>query len=208
MENNSKIIVEVKELEKKYDSFNLKIPNLEISEGEFVGIVGENGAGKTTLIRLILNLTEKNSGFVKLFNNKILDDEVKKKIGFVSEQCAFSGLLTVEDINRILKNIYKANWQQDKFFNNIKKHSLPLNKNLDNFSTGMKAKLCLFAALAHSPKLLILDESTSNLDPIIRRDINLELKSYSKKTGCTIIFSSHLVSELEEVCDRIIFIDG
>lgn len=209
MKENSKFIVEVKGLEKRYDSFYLNIPDLEIPEGEFLGIIGENGAGKTTLINLILNLVEKDSGNVKIFGSEALDSKIKKEIAYVSEKCNYSGLLTVEEINKIMENIYKEKWDENSFLNNINEHSIPLDKVLDKFSTGMKAKLCLFIALAHSPMLLILDEATSNLDPVVRRDINLELRSYIKKTNCAIIFSSHLVDELEGVCDRIILIsDG
>lgn len=208
MKENSKFIVEVKGLDKRYDSFHLNIPDLAISKGEFLGIIGENGAGKTTFINLILDLVEKDSGVVKVFGSEDLDCEIKKKIAYVSEMCNYSGLLTIKEINKIMKNIYEENWDENSFLSNIKEHSIPPDKILDKFSTGMKAKLCLFIALAHLPMLLILDEATSNLDPIVRRDINTVLKSYIKKTGCAIIFSSHLVDELEDVCDRILLISN
>lgn len=208
MRTNKKIILEIEDLEKNFDQFQLKIPNLSIYEGECVGLIGENGAGKTTLIKLILSLINKDKGGIKVFESNTINTPIKEEIGVVFDQCSYSGLLCIRELNKILKRIYINKWNENQFISDVKKQGLLLEKEISTFSQGMKAKLDIISAFAHSPKLLILDEATSNLDPVIRREINEEIRNYTDKTGCTILFSSHLVNELELICDRIFLIDG
>ncbi len=208
MRTNKEIILEIEDLEKNFDQFQLKIPNLSIYEGECVGLIGENGAGKTTLIKLILNLINKDKGEIKVFGSKAINTSIKEDIGVVFDQCSYSGLLCIKELNKILKNIYKNKWNENQFISDVKKQGLPLENKISTFSQGMKAKLNIISSFAHSPKLLILDEATSNLDPVVRREINEEIRIYTDKTGCTTLFSSHLVNELEVICDRIFLMDG
>lgn len=207
MAKDKRIVIDIEGLEKSYGSFKLNIPRLKIREGEFLGLVGENGAGKTTLIKLIMNLVKKDKGEIKIFGNEKFSYEIKNNIGVVFDKNSISGLLTVRETAKILKHIYKDKWDEELFFKKIDKHQLPIDKPTKSFSTGMKAKLNLFKTFAYFPKLMILDEATSNLDPIVRREINNELKNFCEKTSSAIIFSSHLVSELEDLSDRIVLID-
>lgn len=203
MDCSKDAIIEIQGLRKNYGKFQLQVPKLTIFEGDYIGLIGENGAGKSTLIKLILNLVEKDDGVIKLFGEPILKSSLKKEIGIVFDQCNYSGLLCVQELNRIFKYVYKSKWNEGQFIHNAKKHALPLMQPIGTFSQGMKAKLNLITAFAHSPRLILLDEATNNLDPVVRKEINDEIRTYARQTGCTVLFSSHLVNELEVLCNRI-----
>lgn len=168
MDNN----LEVKNLCKKYDGFELKNINIELPKGMILGLIGENGAGKTTTIKSILNLIKSNSGEIKIFGLNVRENEkkVKEDIGVVLDDSFFSEYLNPTDINKIMKNIYK-NWDEKLYFKYLENFKLPKNKISKEFSSGMKMKLKITVALSHHPKLLILDEPTSGLDPVARSEI-------------------------------------
>ena len=168
MENN----LEVKNLCKKYNGFELKDINLELPKGMIMGLIGENGAGKTTTIKAILNMINRDSGKIAIFGLDNIKDgkQIKEDIGVVLDDSFLSEYLNPIDINKIMKNIYK-NWDEKLYFKYIEDFKLPKDKMSKEYSSGMKMKLKIAVALSHNPKLLILDEPTSGLDPVARNEI-------------------------------------
>lgn len=195
--------IEITGLNKSYKDFTLDNINLILPSGCIMGLVGENGAGKSTTIKLMLNMIKKNSGEIKLLGE---DCEVcsKEDIGVVFDEGCFPECLNIKEINKILKNIYKQ-WNQDNFFNYIDHFSLPIGKRIKDFSRGMKMKLSIAAALSHNAKLLILDEPTSGLDPVVRDEILDIFYDFTREENHSILISSHIVSDLEKLCDYIAF---
>lgn len=165
-------ILEVKNLSKKYQDFELKNVNIALPKGMIMGIIGENGAGKSTTIKSILNLTKIDSGEIKIFglDHKKNEREIKEEIGVVLDDSFLSEYLTPNDINKMMKHIYK-NWDETLYFKYIEDFHLPKDKISKDYSSGMKMKLKIAVALSHHPKLLILDEPTSGLDPVARNEI-------------------------------------
>ena len=201
--------IEIKNLKKKYDNnFELGEINLEIPSGYIIGLIGENGAGKTTLIKSILNIIKPEYGEIKIFdkNNKKYEPVVKEDIGVVLDGMFFPEILTPNDINSIMKDIYK-NWDKELFYKYLNNFKLQSNKKIKDLSKGMRKKLEIATALSHKPKLLILDEPTSGLDPVIRDDILDIFLDFIKDEEHTILLSTHITSDLEHIADEIIFID-
>ncbi|MEG2712590.1 MAG: ABC transporter ATP-binding protein [Clostridia bacterium] len=200
-------ILEIKKLSKTYSGFSLKDIDLNIPKGSIVGLIGENGAGKSTTIKLILNQIKKSSGEIKIFGKDNIQDEkeIKKDIGAVLDSAFLSEYLTVEDINKIMKNFYE-NWSEDKFFKDVEKANLPRKKLLKEFSTGMKMKVQIITALAHDPKLLILDEPTNGLDPVARNELLDIFREFIQDEEKSILISSHITTDLEHIADYIVFI--
>lgn len=200
-------ILEVKNLCKKYNQFELKNVNLTLPKGMIMGLIGENGAGKTTTIKSILNLTN-STGEINIFglNVKKYDKKIKQDIGVVLNENFFSEYLNPKDINKIMKNIYK-NWDEKLYFKYLEDFKLPQNKILKEFSSGMKMKLKIAVALAHHPKLLILDEPTSGLDPVARSEILDIFQDFIQNGENSIFVSSHITSDLEHIADYITFIN-
>ena len=203
MENN----IEVNNLSKKYDTFELKNINFTVPKGSIVGFVGENGAGKTTTIKSILNITN-SSGSIKILgkNIKQYEKEIKQNIGVVLDDSFLSEYLTAKQINSIMKDIYNE-WNENKYINYLKKFNLPINKLLKDYSSGMKMKLKIATAISHNPKLLILDEPTSGLDPVVRNEILDIFRNYIEEDETRSIFiSTHITTDLEHISDYIVFI--
>ena len=200
-------ILEVKNLCKKYNQFELKNVNLTLPKGMIMGLIGENGAGKTTTIKSILNLTN-STGEINIFglNVKKYDKKIKQNIGVVLNENFFSEYLNPKDINKIMKNIYK-NWDEKLYFKYLEDFKLPQNKISKEFSSGMKMKLKIAVALAHHPKLLILDEPTSGLDPVARSEILDIFQDFIQNGENSIFVSSHITSDLEHIADYITFIN-
>lgn len=201
-------IVEIKNLTKKYNSFVLNDINLKIPSGVIVGIIGENGAGKTTLIKSMLNMIKIDSGDIKIFNMNMKENEdiIKEDIGVVFDDSFLSEYLTLKDISKIMKRIYK-NWSDEKYNKIIEKFNLPLDKIVNKFSSGMKMKTKLAVAFSSLPKLLILDEPTSSLDPIIRNEILNLFQEFIEDGEHSIIFSTHITSDLEHVADYVVYME-
>ena len=201
-------ILEVKNLSKKYDKFELKGINISLPKGMIMGLIGENGAGKSTTIRSILNLININSGEIKIFglDNKKNERKIKEDIGVVLDDSFLSEYLNPSDINKIMKNIYK-NWDENLYFKYLEEFKLPKDKISKEYSSGMKMKLKIIVALSHHPKLLILDEPTSGLDPVARNEILDIFREFIQDEEHGIFVSSHITSDLEHIADYITFIN-
>ena len=202
-------ILEVKNLNKRYNGFELKNITLSLPHGMIMGLIGENGAGKTTTIKSILNLIKIDSGEIKIFGLDLgkYEKEIKENIGVVLDDSFLSEYLTGKDINKIMKKIYK-NWDEELFFKYLKDFNLPTDKTSKEFSSGMKMKLKIAVALSHKPKLLILDEPTSGLDPVARNEILDIFQDFIENGENSILVSSHITSDLEHVADYITFINN
>lgn len=194
-------------LTKQYGAFTLSDISFEVPQGTIAGLIGENGAGKSTTLHAILGLIRKDRGEISVLGSPIeeLQPEVRENIGVVFDGTNFSEELTPRRLNKVLKGIYRS-WDEDYFFDLLNKLSLPAAKKIKSFSKGMKAKLSLAAAFAHHPKLLILDEATSGLDPIVRDGILDMFLDFVQDEENSILVSSHITSDLEKVADYIIFI--
>lgn len=196
--------IEVNHINKKYEQFQLSNVSFTVPAGCIVGFIGENGAGKTTTIKSILNCIMIDQGEIKLFG-KPISNEIKEEIGVVFDQNFFYEGLSAKDIDLILKNTYK-HWDSQLFYQYCTDWELPVNQAMKQLSKGMKMKVSIAAALAHHPKLLILDEATSGLDPISRNDILDIFLDFIQDEDHSIFLSSHITSDLEKIADRIIFI--
>ena len=202
-------ILEVTNLNKKYQDFELKNINIKLPKGMIMGLIGENGAGKSTTIKSILNIINTESGEIKVFekDNRKYEKEIKEDIGVVLDDSFLSEYLTPNDINKIMKNIYKR-WDEKLYFKYIEDFKLPQNKISKEFSSGMKMKLKIATALSHHPKLLILDEPTSGLDPVARAEILDIFQDFIQDEEKGIFVSSHITSDLEHIADYITFINN
>ncbi len=201
--------IEINNLEKNYADFNLKIDELKIPSGYVIGLIGENGAGKTTLIKSILNIIKKDSGKIKIFNKDLEEKEleIKEDIGIVLDNTFFSEMLNAKDIDSIMKDIYK-NWDSKLFYKYLKDFKIKDNQLLKTLSKGMRKKVEIATALSHHPKLLILDEATSGLDPVVRNEVLDLFLDFIEDEEHTIIMSTHITSDLEHISDYIVFIDN
>lgn len=200
-------ILEVKNLTKDYGDFVLNDLSFSIPRGVIMGLIGENGAGKSTTVNCILNEIKKNSGNILIFGkDHIIDEcEIKDKIGIVFDENHFPDIFTPKEIEKYMSGIY-TNWDSIAFRNYLKQFELPAKKKIKDFSKGMKVKLAFAVALSHKAELLILDEATSGLDPIIRDDILDILIDFVQDENYSILFSSHITSDLEKIADYITFI--
>ena len=189
-----KNVLELNGVSKKYPGFELNNISFTIPKGIITGLIGENGAGKTTTIKV----------FDK--DNKKYEKEIKKDLGVVLDDSFLSDYLTAQGVNSIMKEFYE-NWDEKKYFNYLKEFKLPLNKLIKDFSSGMKMKIKIAAAISHNPKALILDEPTSGLDPIVRNEIlDIFRKYIEEDEERSILISSHITTDLEHLSDYIIFI--
>ena len=201
--------IEMKKVVKAYDrGFRLGELNITIPSGVIVGLIGENGAGKTTMIKSLLNVIRIDQGTIRIFeqDHQQQESKIKEDIGVVLDQTFFPELLTPKEINSIMKEIYSS-WDQELFFQYLKDFSLPVDKQIRKMSKGMRKKLEIATALAHHPKLLILDEPTSGLDPVVRNEVLDLFLDFIQEEDHTILFSTHITSDLEHIADQIIFID-
>ena len=199
--------IEIKGLSKSYGDFALKNIDLTLPGGSILGLIGENGAGKTTTIKCILNLIRRDAGEISLLGYDNVREErlAKQDIGLVLDECFFHDTLRPLDVGKVLAPAYK-NWDGDLFQSYLDKFGLPEKKLIKEFSRGMKMKLSLSAALAHRPKLLILDEATAGLDPVVRDEILDEFLGFISDEDHAILMSSHITSDLEKVADYIAYI--
>lgn len=196
-------------LSKRYENFQLQINNLKINEGSIVGLIGENGSGKSTFLNLLLNQIKSEIGNVKIFGLDYVKDEcqIKLNLGVILEQNYFPNSFSVQQIEKMLEKIYPR-WDKKLYHNLIDEFDLPTNKPISNFSRGMLVKLSFAATLSHHPRLLIADEATSGLDPIVRREILSMLKEYVNNNQMTVLLSSHILSDLEQVANYFIFMEN
>ncbi len=199
--------LEVKNVYKSYDGFELRDVNLTLHEGCILGLIGENGAGKSTLIRIIMGITKSDSGEVRLLGKNISTDleSIKEDVGFVPDNVGLPGFMNMEQIGRFMAGNYK-NWDNERYFELLHKFKLNNDKKFKDFSKGMKMKAGLAVAMSHGAKLLILDEATSGLDPVIRDEILDIFLEFTREPDHSILISSHIVSDLEKLCDYIAFL--
>ncbi|NLJ30789.1 MAG: ABC transporter ATP-binding protein [Clostridiales bacterium] len=200
-------VIELKNVCKHYALFDLKNVSFSVPAGSIVGFIGENGAGKTTTIKLILNEIHRDSGSIRIFGRDNVRDErkIKDQLGVVFDESYFHGEFKAGDIGFILKHIFTS-WDEPLYQRYLRQFDLPKEKLIKEYSKGMKMKLSIASALAHRPRLLILDEATSGLDPVIRSDILDLLLDFMQDESHAILFSSHITSDLEKIADYITFI--
>lgn len=199
--------IEISGLCKSYGDFALDHIDLTLPGGAILGLIGENGAGKTTTIKCILNLIRRDAGTIALmgYDNIAQEQQAKAEVGVVLDECFFHDTLRPRDLHAILSRVYKT-WDRDLYGSYLKKFQLPEGKFIKEFSRGMKMKLSLAAALAHHPKLLILDEATAGLDPVVRDEILDEFLGFIQDEDHSILISSHITSDLEKVADYITYL--
>lgn len=200
--------LEISNLNKKFKDFSLENINLSLPKGYILGYVGQNGAGKTTTIKLIMQQLKADSGEISIFGKGYKGNEVKFKdmIGFVGDECYFPTNFKIKDVINTLKDFYPS-FNKDKFNHYIDLWELPKDKKIRDFSKGMKIKLTFASIFARKTKLLILDEPTSGLDPVIRNDILELLQEYIEDGEKSVLFSTHITSDLEKIADYIFFIN-
>ena len=200
-ENN----IKVTNLCKTFDGFTLDNVSLNVPKGRIVGFIGENGAGKSTTINLILNELKKDSGTIEVLGSDTLDSTIKKEIGVVFDECNFHEFFTAQNVAKIFSGVYPT-WDNSLFAAYMKKFNLPLSKPIGSFSKGMKMKLSIICALSHKPKLLILDEATTGLDPVVRDEILDMFLDFIQDEDRSVFFSSHIISDIEKIADYVILI--
>lgn len=200
-------MLEVTNLTKKYNKFTLDNVSFSVPGGCIMGFIGENGAGKTTTIRLILDMIERDAGEITIFgesNKKNIIDR-KNDIGFVMSSSNYPEDMNAKEINQFLKHVYK-NWDSSKFIEYMDKFNIDLTKSVKEYSRGMSMKLSIAVAMSHNARLLLLDEATSGLDPIVRDDILDIFYDFISDEEHAILISSHILSDLEKICDYVTFI--
>ncbi|RII36246.1 ABC transporter ATP-binding protein [Clostridium chromiireducens] len=200
--------LEIKNLNRTFDGFNINNINLSLSKGYILGYIGQNGAGKTTTIKLIMNQIKKDSGEIRIFGKEYNEDEAgyKNMIGFIGDECYFPTCFTLKDVIATMKDFY-ISFNEDKFREYVERWQLPYKKKIKEFSKGMKVKLSFASVLSRDTKLLLLDEPTSGLDPVIRSEILEILQEYIADGERSVLFSTHITSDLEKITDYLFFIN-
>ena len=200
-------IIVAEGLRKEYDGFALEDVSFRVPGGAIMGLIGENGAGKTTTIKCLLNLVRRDAGTVTLLGMDDLEGEkeIKQDVGVVLDECFFHDSLRAKDVGVILAPVYRG-WDEELYRRYLKKYKLPEKKFIKEYSRGMKMKLSLAAALAHRPRLLILDEATAGLDPVVRDEILDEFLNFICDEDHAILISSHITSDLEKAADYITYL--
>lgn len=195
--------IEIQNVSKSFKDFKLDNISFNLPTGCILGLIGENGAGKSTTIRLILNGLNIDEGNIKVLDkdNSLID---MNDIGVVSDVFGLPECLNLLEIENVLKNIY-SNWDHETYQNLCKKLDISLDKKYKDMSTGNKMKTRIIAAMSHNPSLLILDEPTNGLDPVVRDEVVNLLFEYTRDENHSILISSHIVSDLEKLCDYIAF---
>lgn len=205
-------ILTLENVNKKYEKSSFSIRNISFSlpEGSILGFIGENGSGKSTTMNCILNVLRKDSGKIEIFGKEMSDEDtdIRENIGVVYDSNNFPEHLTAEQLADIFEKIY-SKWDNACFEEYMQRFSLPKSQKIKTYSRGMSMKLAIAVALSHESKLLILDEATSGLDPIMRDEILDVLLEFVKQEDHSILLSSHITSDLEKIADYIVFIhDG
>ena len=200
--------IEIRGLTKHYKGFSLENLNLDLPAGCVLGLVGENGAGKSTTIRLTMDALERDGGTVTVLgvDNKSREfHALKEDIGVVLDETFVPEILSAKQLGRIMAGSFK-NWEQDTYEGWLKRLDLPEDKRFKDYSRGMTMKLGIAAALSHGAKLLLLDEATGGLDPMVREELLEVFADFAAQDGHAVLLSSHIVSDLERICDYIAFL--
>ena len=200
--------IEIRGLCKHYKDFSLNDLNLDLPYGCVLGLVGENGAGKSTTIRLIMDALDRDGGSVSVLgtDNKSRDFQaLKEDIGVVLDETFVPEVMSAKQLGKVMAGTYK-NWDQAAYDGWLRRFELPLDKKFSTYSRGMTMKLGIAAALSHRPKLLLLDEATGGLDPMVREELLEVFADFAAEDGHAVLLSSHIVSDLERICDYIAFL--
>ena len=200
--------IEIKGVTKHYEGFTLDSVSFSVPKGCIMGFIGQNGAGKTTTIRSILNITNIDEGEIRLLglDHPEHETEIKKHIAVVFDELPFHDVFSAKDMARIFEGLYEE-WDNSVYQQYLKRFGLPLKKKIGQFSKGMKMKLQIACALSHNAELLIMDEATTGLDPVVRDEILHMFQEYLQNGERSILMSSHITSDLEKIADMVTFID-
>ena len=199
--------LEIRNLTKSYGDFSLDRLNLTLPSGCIMGLIGENGAGKSTTIKLILDMISRDEGEITILgrdNRKNLR-LTKEDIGVVPDEIGISEILTAKQVGKIMRHTFK-NWDDEIYKDYLERLAVPYEKKFKELSRGMKMKLGIAIAMSHNPKLLILDEATSGLDPVVRDEVVDMFMDFTRDDNHSVLISSHIVSDLEKLCDYIAFL--
>ena len=199
--------LEIRGLTKRRGDFALQGLDLTLPAGCIRGLIGDNGAGKSTTMRLILNSLRRDSGSITIYgkDNRTLTARDREDIGVVLDEVGLPEYMNAAQIGRMMAGIF-TRWQSEVYAAYLKKLGLPTDKPFKDYSRGRRMRLGLAAALSHQPKLLLLDEATSGLDPVVRDDILTILSDFTRNEEHAVLISSHIVSDLEKICDYIAFL--
>ena len=201
--------IELKQVKKRYGDFALNDVNICLPQGCVLGLIGENGAGKSTLIRMICGMCKPDGGEVVVLGERAgrsaAFTRVKQDIGVVLDEACLPDELTASQIAQCMRGIY-THWDDEAFGGFMRRFALPEDKAVRHYSRGMKMKLAIAAAMSHHAKLLLLDEATSGLDPVVRDDILDVFNEFTRQEDHSVLISSHIVSDLEKICDYVVFI--
>lgn len=206
--NDYENAIEINGLTKKYDGFTLDHLSFNVPKGSIMGFIGQNGAGKSTTINTILNIVKADEGSIKVMGLDHIKDEneIKRNIAAVFDELPFNEQLNANDIDFIFQDLFE-NWNSETYFGYLDRFALPRKKKFGQFSKGMKMKLQIASALSHGAKLLIMDEATTGLDPVVRNEILDIFMEYLQDEDNSILMSSHITSDLEKIADSVTFID-
>ena len=200
--------IELSHIHKSFGSFAIQDLCLTVPSGTICGLVGENGAGKSTTIRLMMNALQPDSGSASLLGVDVTTPEfreTKEDIGVVLDEAYYPETLTALQVGKVMAGTYRR-WSQKQYEDFLRRFQLPEKKPFKDFSRGMKMKLAIAVAMSHQPKLLILDEATSGLDPIVRDEVLELFYEFTREEDHSILISSHILSDLEKLCDYIAFL--
>ncbi len=200
--------IEISGLTKKYDGFTLDNITFSVPKGSIMGFIGQNGAGKTTTIRALLNITKCDSGSIKMLGLDHIQNEyeIKEHIAAVFDEIPFHESFNAIQVGKMFRGLYSG-WDEKKYNEYLDRFSLPRKKKIAKFSKGMKMKLQISAALSHGARLLIMDEATTGLDPVVRNEILDIFREYLQDEENSILMSSHITSDLDKIADCVTFID-
>ena len=206
--SNYENAIEIKGLTKKYDGFTLDDITFDVPKGSVMGFIGQNGAGKTTTIKAIFNIITRDAGTIKVLGLDNIENEyeIKEDVAAVFDELPFHEDFNAKQISIVLSSVFK-NWDNEKFKELLTRFALPEKKKIKQFSKGMKMKLQIATALSHNAKLLIMDEATTGLDPVVRNEILDIFREYLQDGERSILMSSHITSDLEKIADCVTFID-
>ena len=200
--------IKLSHINKSFGDFAIRDLNLTVPSGTICGLVGENGAGKSTTIRLLMGVLRPDSGTASVLGADVSSPEfrdVKEDVGVVLDEAYFPESLNAVQVGKIMAATYRR-WDQRLYDGYLKRFDLPQNKQFKDYSRGMRMKLAIAAALSHQPKLLVLDEATAGLDPIVRDEVLDIFNEFTREEDHSILISSHILSDLEKLCDYIAFI--
>lgn len=198
--------LEINNLTKHYNGFSIDKMNLTLPSGSIMGLIGENAAGKSTTIKLILDMIDRDEGTITVLGKDNKDNFrlTKNDIGVVLDEVSFSGFYKPKHIDKVMRVLYE-NWDSGYFFSLINQFHIPCDKKFKELSRGNKMKLGIAVALSHKPKLLIFDEATNGLDPVVRDEVTDMIFEFTRDEEHSVLISSHIVTDLEKICDYIAF---